>query len=321
MSMTDDETLVKPKAARRSLGRGLGALLGDAAESYASLDKAVAARVVSEGGGSPADKEIVTLKATRTAPIEHLHPGRFQPRRIFKEEALKDLAASIREKGVLQPIVVRKDKDNVGGYEIIAGERRWRASQLAGLHEVPILVRDMSDGEALEISIIENVQREDLSPIEEGDGYQRLIAEFGHTHEDLARIMGKSRAHISNTLRLLKLPDAVKAKIDAGELSAGHARAVLAAGGSEEVMEKILSEGMSVREAEALARESDVAKAKKPRVNAAKDPNMAALEREISAALGLKVTLNGKGESGSVVIHYQNLDQLDEVMKRLCAVG
>ncbi len=301
MSIADDLTLARPRGSRRTLGKGLGALLGEAAEDYAQLESAPRA------GG-------------KAVAIELLHPGPFQPRRLFDAGALADLAQSIRERGVLQPILVRRDPGRPGDYQIIAGERRWRAAQQAGLHEVPVVIRDMSDGEALEVSIIENVQREDLSPIEEADGYQRLIAEFHHTHEDLARIMGKSRAHISNTLRLLKLPEKIKARIENGEISAGHARAILAAGGSEEILDKILQDGLSVREAEELARQSEAAKAKKPRAPRQKDPNIAALEREISAALGLRVTLSGKGQSGNVVIHYQNLEQLDEVVKRLCTV-
>ncbi len=308
MSTTDNSaasprTLTKP-ARRSGLGRGLGALLGEAEEDYAQL--------------SPQN---ASSRERRTAPIEHLEAGPFQPRRIFDSEALTDLAQSIREHGIIQPIVVRRHPHQENRYQIIAGERRWRASQQAGLHEVPILIKELSDGEALEISIIENVQREDLSPIEEADGYQRLIAEYHHTHEDLARIVGKSRVHITNTLRLLKLPESIKVKIDQGDISAGHARAVLAAGGSETLVERIINEGLSVREAENLARQSEAAQAKKPRINHSKDPNTVALEREISAALGLRVTLGGKGPTGTVTIHYQNLDQLDDVMKKLCAVG
>lgn len=297
MSMSDEIQSRRTAGTRRTLGKGLGALLGEAAEDYAQVDQ---------------------VRAPKTVPVEMLHPGPLQPRRQFDSAALADLAQSIRERGILQPILVRRHPNKPSEYQIIAGERRWRASQQAGLHEVPVTIREFSDAEVLEVAIVENVQREDLSAIEEAEGYQKLITDYGHTHDDLARIVGKSRAHISNTMRLLKLPENVRAKIDSGEISAGHARALLASGNPEELLEKILSEGLSVRGAEDEARKTAAAIGKKPKGGRIKDPNTAALEKEISATLGLRVTIAGKGQNGTLMIHYQNLDQLDDLLKRLC---
>lgn len=297
MSMSDEIQSRRTAGTRRTLGKGLGALLGEAAEDYAQVDQ---------------------VRAPKTVPVEMLHPGPLQPRRQFDAAALADLAQSIRERGILQPILVRRHPSKPSEYQIIAGERRWRASQQAGLHEVPVTIREFSDAEVLEVAIVENVQREDLSAIEEAEGYQKLISDYGHTHDDLARIVGKSRAHISNTMRLLKLPENVRTKIDSGEISAGHARALLASGNPEELLEKILSEGLSVRGAEDEARKTAAAIGKKPKGGRIKDPNTAALEKEISATLGLRVTIAGKGQNGTLMIHYQNLDQLDDLLKRLC---
>lgn len=287
-----------PRMQRRTLGKGLGALLGEAAEDYAQLD---------------------TVRAQKQVPIEQLAPGPFQPRRVFEPEALAELAQSIRECGVLQPILVRRTPGSSNSFQIIAGERRWRASQKAGLHEVPVVIRDLTDTEALEAAIIENIQRADLSPIEEAEGYQRLIAEFGHTHEVLAKSLGKSRVYITNTLRLLKLPESVRAKLSDGSLTAGHARAILAADNPEAMMERILSEGLSVRATEALVKEEAPARKIKPRQSSkARDPNIEALEQEVCAQLGLKVTIAGTGDSGTLMVQYKNLDQLDLVLMRLC---
>lgn len=300
MTSADDiQTRPAPAArsTRRTLGKGLGALLGEAAEDYAQID---------------------AVRSPKAVPVEMLHPGPLQPRRQFDASALADLAQSVRERGILQPILVRRHPNKPSEYQIIAGERRWRAAQQAGLHEVPITIRDFSDVEALEVAIVENVQREDLSAIEEAEGYQRLIADYGHSQDDLARTVGKSRAHISNTMRLLKLPEAIRSRIDAGEISAGHARALLASGNPEELLEKILAEGLSVRGAEEAARKSAAAIGKKPKGGRIKDPNTAALERELAATLGLRVTIAGKAQKGTLMIHYQTLDQLDDVLKRLC---
>ena len=294
--MTIDDTLKRPQ--RRTLGRGLGALLGEAAEDYAQLD-----------GARPA----------KTSAVDLMHPGPFQPRRNFAPEAMADLAASIKEKGVLQPILVRRHPSKPSEFQIIAGERRWRAAQMAGLHEVPIVVREMSDLEALEVAIIENVQREDLTAVEEADGYQRLITEFGHTHDDLARVLSKSRAHITNTLRLLRLPEHVRLRLDTGEISAGHARAILAAPDGEALLQKILTEGLSVRAAEIEARGGAKVKARKARNSSAslRDPNTLAIEKQLSEATGLRVAIEVHGEGGIIYIRYQDLAQFDDIARRL----
>lgn len=283
---------------RRRLGRGLSALLGDETEDYASLDKTLVARSV---------------------PIETLTPGRFQPRRHFDEIDLASLADSIREKGVLQPIVVRRLEGQAADYEIIAGERRWRAAQRAQLHEVPVLVRDLSDQDALEIALIENLQREDLNAVEEANAYQRLMDEFAHTQEVLAKTVGRSRSHVANTLRLLTLPDSVQALIVDGSLSAGHARTLIGAADPEGMARQIVAQGLSVRAAEQLA-QADRPKPAKPRTRTEKDADTIALERDLSGMLGLTVSIRPRGEggrAGALTIEYKNLDQLDDVLQRL----
>jgi ParB family transcriptional regulator, chromosome partitioning protein len=287
---------------RASLGRGLSALFGDAEEDYAALDK-----VQSPG---------------KTVPIELVRPGRYQPRHNFDPEAMESLVASIREKGILQPLLVRRDPDIAGEYELVAGERRWRAAQIAGLHEVPVVVRDLADRDALEIALIENVQRQDLTPLEEAEGYRRLMDEFQHTQEDLARSVGKSRSHVANMMRLLALPDSVKELMDRGDLTAGHARALLTAADPEYLAEEVVKRGLNVRQTEDLAR-GDKAKREGGEVAApaapprGRDPDLANLEEEISGRIGLKVAISPKGKKGMITIHYQSLDQLDEVIRRL----
>jgi ParB family chromosome partitioning protein len=293
---------------RNNLGRGLAALLGDEdePEDYASLDR---------------------VRATRTVPIETLTPNRFQPRRMFDEEALEALTESIRSQGLLQPLLVRRRDDDPNSYEIIAGERRWRAAQKAQMHEVPVVVRDMADREALEIAIVENVQRRDLTPLEESEGYQRLIEEFQHTQEDLARVVGKSRSHIANMLRLLQLPDSVKQLVQSGEISAGHARALLNADDIEALAREVAKKGLSVRETERLAQKvkqaaqggkADAGAAKPAATKARpKDPDTRQLEEDLSGLLGLKVNIEFQGRGGTLTIHYSTLDQLDDVLNRL----
>ena len=287
---------------RASLGRGLSALFGDAEEDYAALDK-----VQSPG---------------KTVPIELVRPGRYQPRHNFDPEAMESLVASIREKGILQPLLVRRDPEIAGEYELVAGERRWRAAQIAGLHEVPVVVRDLADRDALEIALIENVQRQDLTPLEEAEGYRRLMDEFDHTQEDLARSVGKSRSHVANMMRLLALPDSVKELMDRGDLTAGHARALLTAADPEYLAEEVVKRGLNVRQTEDLAR-GDKAKREGGEVAApaapprGRDPDLANLEEEISTRIGLKVAISPKGKRGMITIHYQSLDQLDEVIRRL----
>jgi len=288
---------------RRGLGRGLSALLGEE-----PLDEAPAPT----GGGA---------RAPRLLPIEQLRPSRFQPRRLMDEEGLQELAASIAERGVLQPVLARR-LDGQDGYEIIAGERRWRAAQLAQLHDIPVLVRDFSDREAQEVALVENLQRQDLSALEEAEGYRRLMQDHGHTQEDVARGVGKSRSHIANTLRLLSLPDGVRRLLEEGKLSAGHARALLACAEPEQAARTVVERGLNVRQTEALtgAGRTPAAESRPPpAAAAAKDPDTAALERDLAALLGLAVEIRfrGNGGSGALVLKYSTLDQLDDILHRL----
>ncbi len=278
----------------RGLGRGLSALIGDE---------------VAAVKGEPALK-----KDLRSLPVAFLQPGRFQPRMTFDEQPLQELAASIKEKGVLSPILVRP----VGPdrYEIVAGERRWRAAQLAKLHDVPVVIRELPDDQALELAIIENVQRADLNAIEEGAAYEELIAKFGRTQEDVAREVGKSRSHVANTIRLLKLPDQVKAWIRDGKLTAGHARTLLAEADPVARARELIEGAMTVRQAEQRSVK------KKPGGKPAKDPNISDLETSISNRLGLKVQITHKGDKGGEMrISYKTLEQLDELTKRLSKSG
>ncbi len=297
--MTDGPS--SDQAKRTNLGRGLAALFGEDNEDYASLDK---------------------VRSTKTVPVEHLRPGRFQPRHHFDEAAVSALAESIKAQGILQPILVRRLPDRPNEFEIVAGERRWRAAQVAKLHEVPVLIRDLSDAESLELAIVENVQRQDLTPLEEAEGYKRLIDEFQHTQEDLARTLGKSRSHIANTLRLLGLPQGVKLLLDEGKLTAGHARTLIGCDAAEALAEKIVSRGLNVRQTEKLVQtsksEAAGGKAKKQaEADHGKDTDTLALERDLTALLGLKVSINFQGSGGSLTIHYRTLEQLDDVLHRL----
>ncbi|MEP4378097.1 MAG: ParB/RepB/Spo0J family partition protein [Alphaproteobacteria bacterium] len=285
--------------ARPRLGRGLSALLGDDGEDYQELDKA---------------------KPSRELPIEQLHPGRFQPRTNFDEEELASLVESIREKGILQPILVRRDPVQADLYEIIAGERRWRAAQRAKLHEVPVIIRELDDKAALEIALIENIQRADLSPIEEAEGYQRLMEHFSHTQDALAKAMGKSRSHIANQLRLLTLPEEVRQMVDRGELTAGHARALVGREDAVELARQISRDGLTVRDIEGrVSKAAGRKKAKKPK--ARKSTDTLALERDLSDVLGLKVSINPRGGESSgrgvLEIEFSTYDQLDDVLQRL----
>ena len=274
----------------RGLGRGLSALIGDE---------------VAAVKGEP-----VAKKDLRSLPVAFLQPGRFQPRMSFDEQPLQELAASIKEKGVLSPILVRP----VGPdrYEIVAGERRWRAAQLAKLHDVPVVVRELADDQALELAIIENVQRADLNAIEEGAAYEELIEKFGRTQEDVAREVGKSRPHVANTIRLLKLPDQVKAWIREGKLTAGHARTLLSEADPVARARELIEGALTVRQAEQRSVK------KKPGGKPAKDPNISDLEASISSRLGLKVQIIHKGDKGGEVrVAYKTLEQLDELTRRL----
>jgi ParB family transcriptional regulator, chromosome partitioning protein len=284
---------------RSRLGRGLASLIGDmGAESSTTAPE--------------------RPRGTRKAPIEHLRPNARNPRSQFSDTELDELAASIRERGIIQPIVVRSVRGLVDAYEIIAGERRWRAAQRAGLHDVPIVVHEASDAEALDLAIVEIVQRADLDPVEEANGYQRLADEFRYSQDDIAKIVGKSRPHVANTLRLLKLPDQVQALIHSGALSAGHARMLVGRGDADTLAQAIVERGLNVRKVEALIRDVSKKSVKTKRTaRPAKDADTAALEKRVSDALGLAVVINHHGESGTVTIAYRDLDQLDEVVRRL----
>lgn len=283
---------------QRGLGRGLSALLGEP--------------VATEGGAAPA-------AGVQFAPIESLKPNPDQPRKTFAKEELEELAASIRDKGVLQPILVRPQPGEDGVWQIIAGERRWRAAQQARLTSVPIVEREMDDREVLEVAIIENVQRADLNPVEEAQAYGLLMERFGRTQDALAGVVGKSRSHVANTIRLLQLPQEVLEHVSEGRLSAGHARALITARDPSALAEAVLKDGLNVRQTEALARRS----AEGPKPSKAKpareggNADIAALEQDLSDALGLKVSLADRGGKGELTIRYGNLEQLDDLFRRL----
>ena len=292
----------------KGLGRGLSALLG---EAPVSLEPETAS------GAAPA-----------RLPIEFLRPNPNQPRKRFDEDALGELAQSIREKGVLQPILARAVEGETNAYEIVAGERRWRAAQRAGVHEIPVVLREFSDAEVLEIAIIENIQRADLNPIEEAAGYQALIREFGHTQERLAKSLGKSRSHVANMIRLLNLPDGVKDLLQSGRLTMGHARAMLSVENPVELARQVIEEGLTVRQTEARVRaeaedgaggavDGSSKRRRGAAAPAAADADTRALQDNLAAALGMRVRLDHRGEAGAVTIEYKTLEQLDEICRRL----
>jgi ParB family chromosome partitioning protein len=281
---------------RRGLGRGLSAL----------LDEATAAGE----GAAPGQREL---------PIEQLHRNAGQPRMDFNGDELNVLAESIRDKGVLQPILVRPSPGRSGEYQIVAGERRWRAAQIAGLTTVPVVLRELDDLETLEIAIIENVQRSNLNALEEALGYDRLAAEFGYSQSDLAKVIGKSRPHVANTLRLLKLPEKTRAFLSSGALSAGHARALLSAADPDGLAEKVVSKGLSVRDVEkAVQREAENGTSARTK-SGTKDADTRALEKRLSDRLGLTVEISHKGEQGEIKIRYTTLEQLDRLVALLGA--
>lgn len=291
------------KKSKRGLGRGLSALMAD----------------VAENPGTSAER----LKdADRTLPIESIEPNPDQPRRDFEKEPLEDLAASIGAKGIIQPLIVRRSPRSADRYEIVAGERRWRAAQMAQLHEVPVLVREFDDTEVLEVAIIENIQRADLNPIEEAAGYSQLMERFGHTQEKLATALGKSRSHIANLMRLLNLPTEVQGFLRDGSLSAGHARALVTAEDPVALAKQIIKKGLSVRDTEKLVKssssENSAPIAKKPAAPE-KDADTLALEGDLSASLGMKVSLSHKPgqEGGQLTISYESFDQLDVLCQKL----
>ena len=280
---------------RSRLGRGLAALMGDVGAEITAPEKA---------------------RPQRRVPIEFLKPNPRNPRRSFSDEELDGLAASIRERGIIQPVVVRALGASSDHYEIIAGERRWRAAQRAGLHEIPIVPLEATDSQALELAIIENVQRSDLNPLEEAAGYQMLATDYEHSHDQIAKLVGKSRAHVTNTMRLLKLPEPVKAYIRECKISAGAARSLIGSPDPERIAREIVHRGLNVRQAEALAKEptSGAARTKGAQQKAA---DTLALEQRLSDQLGLKVKLTQRGAGGVLAIEYRSLDQLDDLLRRL----
>ncbi|MGH7248343.1 MAG: ParB/RepB/Spo0J family partition protein [Pseudomonadota bacterium] len=289
------------EAVRSRLGRGLAALIGDVG----------------------AESSTAHPRGQRRVPITLLRPNAHNPRRNFSDAELDELAASLRERGMIQPIVARPARGVLDCYEIVAGERRWRAAQRAGLHEVPVVVIEASDAEALQLAIIENVQRADLNPLEEADGYRALIEEFGNSQDQIAKFVGKSRSHVANTLRLLKLSEPIKAHINAGKLSAGHARMLIGQPDADELAEQIVARGLNVRQVEAIARDAvrkrgkEGANGHKPRAHATKNVNTLALEKRLSDALGLAVSIDHRARGGTLAIRYRSLDQLDDVVRRL----
>ncbi len=283
---------------KRRLGRGLAALIGE-------MDQPL-----------PVGESRPSINPDRTVPIEFVSRNPKNPRRYFDEAELQDLAGSIRQHGIVQPVVVRSRDE--GRYEIIAGERRWRAAQLAGLVEIPVIVRDVDDRTALELAIVENVQRADLNPLEEALGYEQLIAEHGYTQNDLGEIIGKSRSHVANSLRLLKLPEPVRDMLAEGSLSAGHARALVSTPDPVTLAKTIASKGLSVRDAEKLAQTHIKAQNAPPaEPREPKDSDTVALERSLTDRLGLAVAINHKGSGGQIKISYKTLDQLEEICRLL----
>jgi ParB family chromosome partitioning protein len=289
------------KDKKRSLGRGLSALMADVNEPQTSQARA------------PSNSHV---------PIEKVRPNIDQPRKLFDDSQLDDLVASIKEKGILQPLIVRRVGDE---YEIVAGERRWRAAQQAQLHDLPVIIRDFTDTEVLEVAIIENIQRTDLNPIEEAAGYKMLMDRFGHTQDVMAKALGKSRSHIANLLRLLNLPASIQNLVLEGVLSAGHARALIAAEDPEALAKVIIAGGLSVRATETLVKKASATSdgnvprsASKP-VHIEKDADTRALENDLSAATGVKVSLSHApdGESGQLILNYTSFDQLDDLCRKL----
>jgi ParB family transcriptional regulator, chromosome partitioning protein len=281
------------QAQKRRLGRGLAALIGDDTSEEAVVQD---------------------IRSLRHVPVELLHPNPNNPRKVFDEEDLESLAKSLRDKGLLQPLVVRPRHD--GSFEIVAGERRWRASQRAGIHDVPVLIRELDDQETLEIALIENIQRSDLNALEEARAYRQLLEQYHYTQQQLADAIGKSRSHIANTMRLLSLPEAIQKQIEEGHLTAGHARSLIATQEPEDLANKIIKLNLTVRQAEELARAQTAKPARPAKIE--KDADTLALEKNLNEALGLSVNIKHGGETGGAVsIHYTSLDQLDEIVRRL----
>jgi ParB family chromosome partitioning protein len=280
---------------RPRLGRGLAALLGEAGEEPPAA-----------GPGGP-----------RKTPIEFLHPNPRNPRKAFPDDELDELAASIRERGVIQPVLARPTPRVADSYEIVAGERRWRAAQRAGLHDIPTIIIEAGDREALEIAIVENVQRADLNALEEASGYTQLAADYGYAHADIARIVGKSRSHVANTMRLAQLPEHSRALLVSGAISAGHARALLAVADPDALADRIVAKGLTVRDVERLGDRAGQSRHKPRKPAQPVDADTRALEEKLGLALGTKVTIRHAGESGEMRIAFRNFDQLDDFSRRL----
>jgi len=297
--MIDGRSAMNDDISKNRLGRGLAALIGD-------IDR-------------PAAAQVAPIPGDRTVPVEFIAPNPRNPRRSFADAELEDLAASLRQHGIVQPVVVRPSKEHSGHYEIIAGERRWRAAQRAGLNSIPVIVRDVDDRMALELAIVENVQRSDLNPVEEALGYQQLIDDHAYVQADLAQIIGKSRSHVANTLRLLKLPENIRDMLVDGELSAGHARTLVTAEDPTALAQRIVRDGLSVRQAEALAQKSteQANSTSSKRIDEEKDADTKALEQLLSDVTGLKVSVNHRDKGGEVRIAYKTLEQLDDLCRRL----
>lgn len=289
------------------LGKGLSAILGEIDEETNHVSALIE------------KKEVAGITFL---PLDNLQPGKFQPRRVFTQDMLDDLISSIKTKGVLQPLLVRQIGNN--RYEIIAGERRWRASKAAGLTQVPVIVKNFNDEETLEVSLIENLQRQDLNPLEEAEGYQRLLNEFNRTQEELAHVVGKSRSYVANMLRLLELPDGVKTHLDQGEITVGHARALLNAKNPEKLVKKVIEQGLSVRQTEQLATTEGEKKTRTEKNAVAagrKDGDIMALEAELSTLLKTAVTIRWLGKNGKIIIECNSFEKLDVILQRLTNGG
>ncbi|MBY0355507.1 MAG: ParB/RepB/Spo0J family partition protein [Rickettsiales bacterium] len=295
-------------APKKGLGKGLSALMSD--EYSSTMDESSQPNVF----------------ATRSLPLDQIISGKYQPRSRFNEQYLQELADSIRKNGIMQPILVRLISDS-DQYEIIAGERRWRAAQIAGLTEIPVLIKEIDDQQALELALVENIQRQDLTPLEEASGYQRLIDEFSYTQEELATTVGKSRSHVANLLRLLSLPEKIKTHLDEERLSMGHARALLNHKDAEALADEVVKRGLNVRQTENLCRsglpQASSSTSEKRRATTRgsssrdKDPDILALEETLSENLGLRVSINDEGQQGQIIISYDSLSQLDDILRRL----
>lgn len=296
----------------KRLGRGLNALFGDQDAAPETPPAPPSAPLAT----APAVAAAAAGPVTRLA-VDLLSPSPYQPRRHFDETALSELSDSVREKGVIQPLLVRPDRAKPGHYEIIAGERRWRAAQRAQVHEVPVHLADLSDAETLEVALIENLQRQDLTPVEEARGYQRMLDEFGHTQERVGEIVGKSRAHVANTLRLLNLPFSVLQMLEEGKITAGQARPLIGVSRAEDIAREVVKKGMSARQAEKFAK--SFGRKKRAANMLPKDTDTAALEQSLAKATGYKVNIAFDGTGGTVTISYASLEQLDDIVHRLSA--